>query len=142
MRMPARTVIATDFSHTHNVGWVFPPQINIDFRDTWLGEGWNVGFATGPLYGDRRYHNYFYGVAPEFAAPPGVEAVRRHTAKGTTLLFLLNHRDEPVPISVAAGSRDLLGGSPVGADGIRLGPRDVVVLEEAGNLPAERPEAG
>jgi len=81
-------------------------------------------------------------VAPEFAAPPGVEAVRRHTAKGTTLLFLLNHRDEPIPISVAAGSRDLLGGSPVGADGIRLGPRDVVVLEEAGNLPAETPEAG
>ena len=29
-----------------------------------------------------------------------------------------------------------------GRDGIRLGPRDVVVLEEAGNLPAETPEAG
>jgi outer membrane scaffolding protein for murein synthesis (MipA/OmpV family) len=69
VRMPARTVIATDFSHTHNVGWVFQPQINIDFRDTWLGEGWNVGFAAGPLYADRRYHNYFYGVAPAFATP-------------------------------------------------------------------------
>ncbi|MEK6211227.1 MAG: MipA/OmpV family protein [Pseudomonadota bacterium] len=67
--LPMRTVIASDFSHSKNIGWVFQPQINIDFRDTWLGEGWNVGFAAGPLYGDRRYHNYFYGVAPAFATP-------------------------------------------------------------------------
>lgn len=69
LRLPVRTVIATDFSHTRNVGWVFEPQINIDFRDTWLGEGWNLGLAAGPLYGDRRYHTYFYGVAPAFATP-------------------------------------------------------------------------
>jgi outer membrane protein len=69
LRLPVRTVIATDFSHTKNVGWVFQPEINIDFRDTWLGEGWNVGFAAGPLYGNRRYHDYFYGVAPAFATP-------------------------------------------------------------------------
>jgi hypothetical protein len=60
--------------------------------------------------------------------------VRRHTAKGGSLLFLLNHRDEPVPIGVAAGSRDLLSGTRVGTEGIRLGSRDVVVLEEAGTL--------
>ncbi len=69
LRLPVRTVIATDFSHSKNIGWVFQPQINIDFRDAWLGEGWNLGFAAGPLYGDKRYHNYFYGVAPEFATP-------------------------------------------------------------------------
>lgn len=69
LRLPVRTVVATDFSHERNVGWVFQPQINIDFRDTWLGDGWNVGFAAGPLYGDKRYHNYFYGVAPAFATP-------------------------------------------------------------------------
>ncbi len=69
LRLPVRTVIATDFSHTRNVGWVFQPQINMDFRHTWLGEGWSLGFAAGPLYGDSRYHNYFYGVAPQFATP-------------------------------------------------------------------------
>ncbi|HEY8812880.1 MAG TPA: beta-galactosidase [Candidatus Dormibacteraeota bacterium] len=76
------------------------------------------------------------GVAPEFAAPPGIEAVRRHTASGSSLLFLLNHRDEPVTVSAPAGSSDLLAGTRVGAEGIRLGPRDVAVLEEAGNLTA------
>jgi outer membrane scaffolding protein for murein synthesis (MipA/OmpV family) len=69
LRLPARTVIATDFSHSKNVGWVFQPQLNVDFRGVWPGEGWDLGLAAGPLYGDKRYHNYFYGVAPEFATP-------------------------------------------------------------------------
>ena len=67
--LPVRTVIATDFSHSKNIGWVFEPQFNVDFRDMWPGEGWNIGLAAGPLFGDKRYHNYFYGVAPEFATP-------------------------------------------------------------------------
>jgi outer membrane protein len=67
--LPVRTVIASDFSHSKNIGWVFGPQLNVDFRDIWPGEGWNLGLAAGPLYGDRRYHNYFYGVAPAFATP-------------------------------------------------------------------------
>ena len=77
------------------------------------------------------------GVAPEFAAPPGVEAVRRHTAGGASLLFLLNHRDEPVSVAAQAGAKNLLDGTRVGAEGIRLGPRDAAVLEEVGNLTAE-----
>lgn len=67
--LPVRTVIASDFSHSKNIGWVFQPQLNVDFRDIWPGEGWNLGLAAGPLYGDRRYHNYFYGVDPAFATP-------------------------------------------------------------------------
>lgn len=67
--LPARTVVAVDFSHSKNIGWVFQPQFNIDFKETWLGEGWKLGFAAGPLFGDRRYHNYFYGVPQDFATP-------------------------------------------------------------------------
>jgi outer membrane scaffolding protein for murein synthesis (MipA/OmpV family) len=65
--LPVRTVIATDFSHTKNVGWAFEPRVDFDFRDTWLGEGWNVGLDAGPLFGDKRYHNYFHGVPAQFA---------------------------------------------------------------------------
>jgi len=67
--LPVRTVIASDFSHSKNIGWVFQPQLNVDFRNIWPGEGWNLGLAAGPLYGDSRYHNYFYGVDPAFATP-------------------------------------------------------------------------
>jgi outer membrane scaffolding protein for murein synthesis (MipA/OmpV family) len=67
LRLPARTVIATDIRHTHNVGWVFQPQINFDFRNVFQDAEWKTGLALGPVYGDKRYHNYFYGVTPEFA---------------------------------------------------------------------------
>jgi outer membrane protein len=67
--LPVRTVIATDLSHTKNVGWTFEPRIDVDFKDTWLGEGWNLGVGAGPLFADKRYHNYFHGVPDQFSAP-------------------------------------------------------------------------
>lgn len=76
LRFPLRAVIATNLSHVRDEGWVFQPQVNLDFYDRFPGPGWNLGFAAGPLYGSRRYHNYFYGVAPQFATPqrPAYEA--------------------------------------------------------------------
>jgi MipA family protein len=76
LRFPVRAVIATNLSHVNDEGWVFAPQLNVDFYDRFPGPGWNLGFAVGPLYGNRRYHNYFYGVAPQFATPerPAYEA--------------------------------------------------------------------
>jgi len=67
LRLPARAAIATDLTYARDVGWVFQPQINVDFYDRFPGPGWNLGFAAGPLFGNKRYHNYYYGVAPEFA---------------------------------------------------------------------------
>ena len=67
LRFPVRAVIATDLSHARDQGWVFAPQLNVDFFDRFPGAGWNLGLAAGPMFGSRRYHNYFYGVAPQFA---------------------------------------------------------------------------
>lgn len=69
LKLPARTVIATDFTHTRNVGWTFEPRIDVDFEDTWLGEGWNASLGAGPMFGDKRFHNYFFGVPAQFATP-------------------------------------------------------------------------
>jgi outer membrane protein len=76
LRFPLRAVLATDLTHVRDEGWVFAPQVNVDFHDRFPGPGWNLGFAAGPLYGNRRFHNYFYGVAPQFATPerPAYEA--------------------------------------------------------------------
>jgi outer membrane scaffolding protein for murein synthesis (MipA/OmpV family) len=69
LRLPMRTVIATDFSSAKNVGWVFQPQLNVDVRNSaLLGPRSNIGVAAGPMYGDKRHHNYFFGVPPAFAA--------------------------------------------------------------------------
>ena len=31
--------------------------------------GWKLGALIGPLFGNQRQHQYYYGVAPEFATP-------------------------------------------------------------------------
>ncbi|MGH8679478.1 MAG: MipA/OmpV family protein, partial [Burkholderiales bacterium] len=69
LRLPLRTVVATDLAHTKNVGWVFEPRINVDLHPTIMGEIWNLGLGAGLLYGDKRYHNYFFGVPPAYATP-------------------------------------------------------------------------
>lgn len=69
LRLPLRTVIATDLSHFKNVGWVFQPNVNVDVNDVFGNPGWNFGVQAGVVYADRRYHQYVYSVAPEFATP-------------------------------------------------------------------------
>ncbi|MBC8008180.1 MAG: MipA/OmpV family protein [Prolixibacteraceae bacterium] len=67
LRFPVRAVIATDLSHVSDQGWVFQPQVDVDIYDRFPGPGWELGFAAGPMFGNKRYHNYFYGVEPQFA---------------------------------------------------------------------------
>lgn len=92
LQLPLRTVIASDFSHTRNVGWVAQPQFNADFRRTPLGEGWNLGLAAGPLFGDKRYHNYFFGVAPEYASATRPAYVADSGYAGSQFLVALSKR--------------------------------------------------
>jgi outer membrane scaffolding protein for murein synthesis (MipA/OmpV family) len=56
-RWPLRAVFTVQASPRH-VGWVSSPQVNLDQS---LGD-WNLGLLAGPLFGDRRYHDYFYTV--------------------------------------------------------------------------------
>jgi MipA family protein len=68
LRLPLRTVIASDFSSVRHIGWVFQPQVNLDILDV-RGSGWNLGFLTGPVFAERKYHQYFYSVEQQFATP-------------------------------------------------------------------------
>lgn len=52
-----------------NIGWVFHPKLNLDLRDLPGLQGWNVGLQAGPLFGDHRQHQYFYGVDSAYATP-------------------------------------------------------------------------
>lgn len=94
LRSPLRTVIATDFRHSHNVGWIWHPRINVDFSKTPLGEGWNLGISMGPLYGDKRYHNYYYGVAPEFATARRPQFIAEGGYAGTQFNATISKRFE------------------------------------------------
>jgi len=82
--MPVREAITLERSPSA-IGLTFSPNLNLDVRLP--GKG-NLGLLAGPLFADRRYHQYFYGVAPEFAtaarpaydAPGGYAGWRATTA--------------------------------------------------------------
>jgi outer membrane scaffolding protein for murein synthesis (MipA/OmpV family) len=65
-RMPLRQAITLE-SHPHSAGLTLSPNINLDARE-FIG-GWKLGMLIGPLWGNQRQHQYFYGVDPEFATP-------------------------------------------------------------------------
>lgn len=69
LRLPVRAVIGTDFSRLHSVGWIFQPLLNLDVQNVFDQPGWNLGTAIGPIYTDRRYNQYFYGIDAQYALP-------------------------------------------------------------------------
>lgn len=66
LRMPLRTAVTVEASPKF-IGWTFTPRFALDVVDPFSLAGWNAGFLVGPLFADRRYHDYFYSVAPQYA---------------------------------------------------------------------------
>lgn len=92
LRLPARKVIATDFSHVEQVGWIFQPSLNLDLRDVLENPGWKLGLQAGRLYTDRRYNRYFYAVDPMFATAERPAFSSGGGKAGTALLAALSKR--------------------------------------------------
>lgn len=67
LRLPLRATIASDFSYLRDVGWIFQPLLNLDVQDVFDQTGWNMGMAVGPVFTDRRYNRYFYGIDAQYA---------------------------------------------------------------------------
>ena len=67
LRLPVRTVFSSDFSHVRQAGWVFQPNLSLDFKNVLGNRGWNLGLQGSLIYTDRRYNRYFYSVDPMFA---------------------------------------------------------------------------
>jgi outer membrane protein len=65
LKLPVRSVIATDLSRTEQAGWIFNPHLNLDSKDVF--GGWNAGLSLGPLFGNRKYHAYYYEVPSKYA---------------------------------------------------------------------------
>ncbi|MFI4905522.1 MAG: MipA/OmpV family protein [Steroidobacterales bacterium] len=68
LRTPVRNAI-TIASPPRSIGWVFAPNLSLDYRAVGRAAGWNLGLLAGPLYAQRRYDEYFYAVAPQYATP-------------------------------------------------------------------------
>lgn len=91
LRMPLRGVLASDFKHVQATGWLFQPQLDVDFRNI-EGSGWNIGLVGGPIYADRRYHQYFYNVAPQYATATRPAYTAAGGYSGMQFIFAFNKR--------------------------------------------------
>jgi MipA family protein len=91
LRMPLRAA-ATVESSPRIIGWTFSPRVNMDLKDPFGMPGWNLGILAGPLFADRRYHDYFYSVAPQFATDTRPEFSARGGYAGTQTLGALSKR--------------------------------------------------
>ena len=66
LRLPLRAPVTVQRT-PHAIGLTFSPNLSVDFKG--VGGGWNVGVLGGPLYADRKYHEYFYGVDAAYVTP-------------------------------------------------------------------------
>lgn len=63
--LPVRAVFGVSTAHVNRVGWLAQPKVNLDLDR--IVDGWNLGLQGSFFYGDRDYHAFLYGVAPEYA---------------------------------------------------------------------------
>jgi outer membrane protein len=91
LRMPLRTALTVEASPKF-IGWTFTPRFALDIADPLGRVGWNAGFLVGPLFADRRYHDYFYGVAPQYATVSRPAYQAKGGYAGTQLLGALSKR--------------------------------------------------
>ena len=76
LRIPVRSVVATNARQFSNIGWVFNPHFAATRRSI-LGDWYSVVSATvGPTFATRNYNAYFYSVDSQFVTPerPGYQA--------------------------------------------------------------------
>jgi len=91
LRLPVRAAFTIE-SSPRSIGWIFAPRINLDLLDVGGLAGWKLGTLAGPLFGDRRYHEYFYGVAPQFATAERPVYEARGGYAGSQVLIALSKR--------------------------------------------------
>ena len=68
LQLPVRTAFTVE-SHPRGIGGFYAPHLNLDLAQYAAPTGWKLGLLAGPLFAQRRYDDYFYSVAPQFATP-------------------------------------------------------------------------
>ena len=66
VRLPARAAFTVEAS-PRMVGLFLAPHVNLDIAQRRGADGWKLGLLAGPLFANRRYDDYFYSVAPQYA---------------------------------------------------------------------------
>jgi len=68
LELPVRLAVATDFSSTRNVGWLFEPRLVYESKRKHKA-GWAYEYLAGVRFATDKYHGYYYNVDPQFETP-------------------------------------------------------------------------
>ncbi|HET7757389.1 MAG TPA: MipA/OmpV family protein [Steroidobacteraceae bacterium] len=91
LRLPARAAFTVEAS-PRAIGWSCAPHLNLDIAAQPGPRGWKLGLLAGPLYATRRYDDYYYSVAPAYAAPGRPAFVARGGYAGSEALVSVTRR--------------------------------------------------
>jgi len=78
LRLPARAVTAADGLHFRSIGWTFVPHLRVDMAETRGPWHWSHLGSLGLVWSTEDYHEYFYGVAPQYEILPTRPAYDAH----------------------------------------------------------------
>ena len=92
LRLPVRSVIATDFTYLRDIGFMFQPHLNLDVQNVFDQTGWNWGMGAGLIFTDSRYNQYFYGVDTTYARPDRPAYTARGGYAGSQFVAALTKR--------------------------------------------------
>jgi outer membrane protein len=88
--MPLRAPLTVERS-PKSIGWLFSPRVNLDIGNV-NNSGWNLGLGAGPVFADRKYHDYFYSVKPQYANAERLEYDANGGYSGVHVLASLSKR--------------------------------------------------
>jgi outer membrane scaffolding protein for murein synthesis (MipA/OmpV family) len=109
VRLPVRETFTIEAS-PRAIGAFAAPNINLDIAQFSKSEGWKLGLLAGPLFAVRSYDEYFYSVAPQYAAAGRPAFAARGGYAGTQALLALTRRYPSYWIG-AYVRHDTLGGA-------------------------------
>jgi MipA family protein len=91
VRLPVRAAFTVELA-PRMIGVFVAPNVSLDIAQFSGADGWKLGVLAGPLFADRRYDQYFYSVAPQYAtaARPAYDAAGGYA--GTQALLSLTRR--------------------------------------------------
>ena len=87
LKFPLRTALSVAWKNIEYQGWVFAPYLDYRMVRGDPAKPWTITLSLGPQFADRRYHDYFYEVASDYATPqrPEYHATSGYSGSRITL---------------------------------------------------------
>jgi hypothetical protein len=66
LQVPVRAAF-TIAGSPQSIGWIGDPRLILKIKDTFGLPGWKTDLSSGPMFIDKKYSDYYYSVAPQYA---------------------------------------------------------------------------